>query len=184
MELKPSELFGHKKGSFTSADWGQNSFAEANGGTLFLDEVGNLPYGVPELPSNCAALFTEKDWAVSTVLDDGMCGLLPPPAENLESHCRRKFQGRFVPSSQRVYDRSAAAEELQRRYSVVCHFVSETNAELDKKIKFISDGSFAVWKRLFLAGNLKSLHGTLIRRSVLFLPATPLPWRVLPFLSG
>lgn len=46
-ELAPSELFGHKKGSFTSAIDDKNGFFwEANGGTLFLDEVGNLPYGV------------------------------------------------------------------------------------------------------------------------------------------
>lgn len=47
MELAPSELFGHKKGSFTSAiDDKKGLFLQANGGTLFLDEVGNLPYGV------------------------------------------------------------------------------------------------------------------------------------------
>jgi two-component system response regulator GlrR len=62
-ELLASELFGHKKGSFTGALRDQTGlFQAANGGTLFLDEIGEL-----ELPLQAMLLRTLETGLVRPV---------------------------------------------------------------------------------------------------------------------
>ena len=71
--LIESELFGHRKGSFTGADANRTGLFEvANGGTLFLDEIGELPKGVQSkllrfLESGEVRKIGENDAAVCDV---------------------------------------------------------------------------------------------------------------------
>lgn len=58
-ELLESELFGHKKGSFTGAIQDrQGKFVAADGGTLFLDEIGDMSF---ELQSKLLRAIEENE---------------------------------------------------------------------------------------------------------------------------
>ncbi len=61
-ELFESELFGHKKGSFTGAfSDKEGKFTLANGGTIFLDEIGEVPV---ELQAKLLRVLQEGEFDV------------------------------------------------------------------------------------------------------------------------
>ena len=59
-ELLESEIFGHKKGSFTGANSDKKGlFEEANDGTLFLDEIGEMH---PDLQAKLLRVLEEQSF--------------------------------------------------------------------------------------------------------------------------
>jgi len=65
-ELIESELFGHEKGSFTSAIKQRiGKFEQANGGTLFLDEIGDM-----SLNAQAKVLRALQEGKITRVGDD------------------------------------------------------------------------------------------------------------------
>ena len=169
MELAPSELFGHKKGSFTSAIENKTGFfAEARGGTLFLDEVGNLPYGVQM--QMLRSLQEKKIRPVGTSTDiDVDVRIITATNENLE---KAIAEGRF---REDLYHRlnefmievpplRACVSDVKRYAD---HFREEANRELDRQVVSISAEACLKLESYSWPGNLRELRNV-IRRSVLF----------------
>lgn len=170
MELAPSELFGHLKGSFTSAISDKRGvFEEAEGGTVFLDEVGNLPYEVQK--QLLRALQEQKVRPVGSVVDVKVdVRIIAATNENLE---RAIEEGRFRQDLyHRINEFSINVPPLRERIEdleeFAYHFVKQADDELGKSIVSISDEALSILKQQKWSGNLRELRNV-IRRSVCLL---------------
>ena len=169
MELAPSELFGHKKGSFTSAVSDKTGvFVEANGGTVFLDEVGNLSYEVQK--QLLRALQEQKVRPVGSATDIKVdVRIIAATNEDLEKAIE---EGRFRQDLyHRINEFSVNVPPLRERMEDIeefCyHFISQANEELGKDVDTISEEALDILKQQKWHGNLRELRNV-IRRSVLF----------------
>ncbi|MEA4919015.1 sigma-54 dependent transcriptional regulator [Proteiniphilum sp.] len=169
IELAPSELFGHKKGSFTSAIEDKTGFfREAHGGTLFLDEVGNLPYGVQM--QLLRTLQEKKVRPVGTSTDQRVdVRIITATNENLEKaidkgNFREDLYHRLNEFMIKVPSLRDCAEDIP---AYADHFREEANRELGREVDAISPEAIAVLKGYTWPGNLRELRNV-IRRAVLF----------------
>ena len=168
-ELAPSELFGHLKGSFTSAIADKKGvFEEAKGGTVFLDEVGNLPYEVQK--QLLRALQEQKVRPVGSAQDINVdVRIIAATNEDLEKaiengdfredlyHRINEFSIEVPPLRDRIDD----LEEF------AYHFLQQADEELGKDVKRISPEAISILKQHSWDGNLRELRNV-IRRATLF----------------
>lgn len=169
MELAPSELFGHKKGSFTSAVSDKvGVFVAANGGTVFLDEIGNLSYEVQK--QLLRALQEQMIRPVGSASDIKVdVRIIAATNENLEKAIEEgRFRqdlyhriNEFTVNLPPLRDRSDDIEEF------CYHFIKQANEELDKNVNEISSDALVLLKQQKWYGNLRELRNV-VRRSVLF----------------
>lgn len=169
MELAPSELFGHKKGSFTSAVSDKTGvFVEANGGTVFLDEVGNLSYEVQK--QLLRALQEQKVRPVGSASDIKVdVRIVAATNEDLEKAIE---QGNFRQDLyHRINEFSVNVPPLRERLEDLeefCYcFINQANEELGKNVNSIDNEAIEILKNQDWGGNLRELRNV-IRRSVLF----------------
>ncbi len=171
-ELAPSELFGHKKGSFTSAIDDKNGFFwEANGGTLFLDEVGNLPYGVQT--QMLRSLQEKKIRPIGTSNDIEVdVRIITATNENLEQAILQgKFREDLYHRLNEFMIKVPALRECIEDISLYAHhFMEEASNELEKDVKYISPEALDLLENYSWPGNLRELRNV-VRRSVLFTKA-------------
>lgn len=168
-ELAPSELFGHLKGSFTSAINDKTGvFEQANGGTVFLDEVGNLSYEVQV--QLLRALQEQKVRPVGSAKDIKVdVRIIAATNENLENAIS---EGRFREDLfYRLNEFSILVPPLRDRQEDIRLFAEEflrqANEELDRHIEGFSPEAMKALEKHHWSGNLRELRN-MIRRVVLF----------------
>ncbi|MDR0294851.1 MAG: sigma-54 dependent transcriptional regulator [Prevotellaceae bacterium] len=184
-DLAPSELFGHLKGSFTSAIADTKGvFEQANGGTIFLDEVGNLPYEVQM--QLLRALQEKKVRPVGAASDISVdVRIIVATNDDLEQAIA---DGRFREDLYyRLNEFSITVPPLRERKDDIPlfaeHFLREANAELGKIIQGISKETLQILDDYMWNGNLRELRNV-IRRAALFTTGTMITPDNLPLLSA
>ena len=168
-ELAPSELFGHLKGSFTSAiDNKTGVFEQANGGTVFLDEVGNLSYEVQV--QLLRALQEKKIRPVGSAKDISVdVRIVAATNEDLRNSIN---QGSFREDLyHRLDEFSLFVPPLREREDDIIlfanEFLTQANTELEKEIKGFKPEAIKILKQHHWSGNLRELRNV-IRRAALF----------------
>ena len=168
-ELAPSELFGHLKGSFTSAVSDKKGvFEQAKGGTVFLDEVGNLPYEVQM--QLLRALQEQKVRPVGSVADIHVdVRILAATNENLETAIEegRFRQDLFHRINEFAIEVPPLRDRLEDFDELTAFFIRQANEELGKNVKGIADAALERMKAQRWNGNLRELRNV-VRRCVLF----------------
>ena len=183
-ELAPSELFGHLKGSFTSAiDNKTGVFELANGGTVLLDEVGNLYYEVQM--QLLRALQEQKIRRVGAAHDVNIdVRILAATNEDLEQAI---LQGRFRKDLyHRLNEFSLFVPPLRDRGDDIklfaAEFLRQANDELKRDIKGFTPETMKLLEKHHWSGNLRELRNV-VRRAVLFASESFITTNDLPLFS-
>jgi len=168
-ELIESELFGHEKGSFTSAHKQRiGKFEQANGGTIFLDEIGDM-----SLPAQAKVLRALQENRISRVGSDKDI----------------KVDVRVIAATNKniseEIEKNSFREDLYHRLSVILIDVPKLNERLDDiplltehfnhlicneygvSLKTIEDSAIKELKKIEWTGNIREFRNVLERLIIL-----------------
>lgn len=168
-ELLASELFGHKKGSFTGAITDHvGLFEQADGGTIFLDEIGEIS---PAFQVKLLRVLQERE------------------VRRIGEHQRRKVNVRIVASTNRDLEEEVRAgrfrQDLYFRLAEVTlelpplerrvvdipvlanSFLDKAMQDFDKPVKGFTDEALDCMCRYCWPGNVRELQNEVRRMLVL-----------------
>ncbi len=168
-ELIESELFGHEKGAFTSANkQRKGKFEQAEGGTIFLDEIGDM-----SLSAQAKVLRALQENVISRVGGDKQI----------------KVNVRVVAATNKNLQNEIAEgnfrEDLYHRLSVILievprlndriedipiladHFIEQICDEYGIPVKKISSDAIAELKNMEWTGNIREFRNVIERLIIL-----------------
>ncbi|HEY5747026.1 MAG TPA: sigma-54 dependent transcriptional regulator [Chryseolinea sp.] len=167
--LFESELFGHKKGSFTDAKEDRpGRFELANNGTLFLDEIGNL-----SMPLQAKLLTVLQNRKVSRVGSNKdtpidirlICATNMPLYDMVkENRFRQDLLYRINTIEIEI---PALRERFEDIPLLANHFLKHYAAKYDKPVTKISEGAMSRMHKHPWPGNIRELQHSIERAIIL-----------------
>ena len=168
-ELIESELFGHEKGSFTSAvKQHKGKFEQADGGTLFLDEIGDM-----SLAAQAKVLRALQETKISRVGSDKDITVdvrvLAATNKNLKEEIEK---GNF---REDLYHRLSVilinVPTLDQRKSdiplLVDHFLDQISSETGMPVRAVDPDAMKLLVEKSWTGNIRELRNVVERLMIL-----------------
>ncbi len=163
--LIESELFGHKKGSFTGAISDKlGLFEVANNGTIFLDEIGELQHHVQV---KLLRVLQEKTFKKVGGIEDIKVNIRVMTATNKELQAEvanGRFREDLYYRLNVIHIQLPPLRERKEDIQILAmHFLEKYNAQLGKKIKKISKEAMDALINYDYPGNVRELENILER---------------------
>ncbi|MBI4365452.1 MAG: sigma-54-dependent Fis family transcriptional regulator [Deltaproteobacteria bacterium] len=168
-QLLESELFGHRKGSFTGAIQDKKGlFEEANNGTIFLDEIGDLPVATQV--------------KLLRVLQEGE---IRPVGGNHSSHVDVRLIAATNRDLEQLVREGKFREDLYYRLNVISinlpplrernediplltyHFLQKYSKRLEKSVSKVAIDALQALQNYSWVGNVRELENVIERAAVL-----------------
>lgn len=183
--LMESEMFGHKKGSFTGAVADKAGLFEvADGGTLFLDEVGELPLTIQvKLLRAIQERVIRRVGATEDMKVD--VRIIAATNRNLEEMVSKgTFRQDLFYRLNVINIRTPGLRERREDVPLLAnHFLKKYNERLNKNIGAISTEAMEILKKYDYPGNVRELENLIERTVALEGGATILPESLPPMVN-
>ncbi len=168
-ELIESELFGHEKGSFTSAiKQKKGNFELADGGTLFLDEIGDMSLSAQAKvlralqESKITRVGGEKDIAVNVRVVAATNKNLKEEIEN--KNFREDLYHRLSVILIHVPTLNERVEDIQL---LTQYFLDDISRNQGKLAPTIEESAYIELKKINWTGNIRELRNVIERLVIL-----------------
>ncbi len=168
-ELIESELFGHEKGSFTSAvKQRKGKFEQATGGTLFLDEIGDM-----SLSAQAKVLRALQENVISRVGGDKHIKVDVRVVAATNKNISEEIEnGRF---REDLYHRIGVIlihvptlnERIEDIPLLASHFVNLICNEHGIPVKTVTDDAIAELQKITWTGNIREFRNVIERLIIL-----------------
>ncbi len=183
--LMESEMFGHKKGSFTGAIADKPGLFEvADGGTLFLDEVGELPLSIQVklLRSLQERVIRRVGSTEDTKVE---VRIIAATNRNLEDMVQKgTFRQDLYYRLNVIHIKTPSLRERKEDIPLLAHhFLKKYNDKLHKNISSISTDAMENLKKYDYPGNVRELENMIERTVALEGGATVLPESLPPLVN-
>lgn len=183
--LMESEMFGHKKGSFTGAVADKAGLFEvADGGTLFLDEVGELPLTIQvKLLRAIQERVIRRVGATDDMKVD--VRIIAATNRNLEEMVQKgTFRQDLFYRLNVINIKTPGLRDRRDDIPLLAnHFLKKYNERLGKSIGAISAEAMEILKKYDYPGNVRELENLIERTVALEGGATILPESLPPMVN-